>query len=176
MNTKNVLATVILLGLLQACLPAKKPEINLDKIKQEVIDNDLAFSNFSKEHGFAKALAEYAAENAIKLNPRAYSTFGKENLLKEANADSLGSSQGAITWEPKKVHLSESGDLAAAFGDWYFTLKSPITLKDTTLYGNYITVWKKQADGSWKFVLDGGNPVPGPTKEEMLALLEKPTK
>jgi hypothetical protein len=31
-------------------------------------------------------------------------------------------------------------------------------------YGNYMSVWKKQDDGSWKFVLDGGNTTPPPVK------------
>lgn len=137
----------------------------------EVVDNDLAFSDFSQKNGFAKALAEYAAPDAIKLNPRQYSTFGKEQLQKEAAADSLGSSEGALTWKPMKVHVSDAGDMAAAFGDWYFTFKSPKTSNDTTLYGNYTTVWKKQADGTWKFILDSGNPVPGPTTEQMLQLI-----
>ncbi len=32
----------------------------------------------------------------------------------------------------------------------------------TTTYGNYVTVWKRQPDGKWKYVLDGGNTTPAP--------------
>jgi ketosteroid isomerase-like protein len=30
-------------------------------------------------------------------------------------------------------------------------------LKDTVLRGTYVSVWKKQKDGKWKFMLDTGN-------------------
>jgi ketosteroid isomerase-like protein len=36
---------------------------------------------------------------------------------------------------------------------------------DTTLFGNYITVWKKQSDGSWKYVSDAGSNTPDPYKK-----------
>ncbi len=29
-------------------------------------------------------------------------------------------------------------------------------------YGKYVTIWKKQADGTWKFVVDVGNKSPAP--------------
>jgi ketosteroid isomerase-like protein len=29
--------------------------------------------------------------------------------------------------------------------------------KDTTIFGTYTSIWKKQSDGTWKFVLDTGN-------------------
>jgi ketosteroid isomerase-like protein len=29
-------------------------------------------------------------------------------------------------------------------------------------YSKYLTVWKRQPDGAWKFVADGGNERPGP--------------
>jgi ketosteroid isomerase-like protein len=34
------------------------------------------------------------------------------------------------------------------------------TGSDTTMYGDYVTVWQKQADGSWKYVADTGNDTP----------------
>ncbi len=172
MKTKNIIAFIFIACFSLACAPKKITEAELEKIKQEVIDIDLEFSSFSKENGFAKALAKYAADDAIKLNPRQYAAFGKTQLQKEADADSTSSSEESLTWQPKKVHVSASGDLAAAFGDWYFNFKSPRTNNDTIVYGNYLTVWKKQADGTWKYVFDGGNAVPGPTTEEMLALVK----
>lgn len=172
MKTKEAFPFLLIATTLIACSPQKPSEVEREKIKQEVMSYDLAFSKYSQANGFAKALAEYADEDAIKLNPREYSAFGRAQLQKEADADSLGSSEGVLTWQPKKVTVSGSGDLASAFGDWFFSFKSPQTNRDTTIYGNYITVWKKQQDGSWKFILDGGNAAPGPTTEEMLHLIE----
>lgn len=164
---KSIITVSIMLVFFSCAIP-KKEDGDKEKIKQEIIAIELAFSNYSKQHGFAKALAEYAAPDVIKLNPRMFATFGKAELQHEAKADSIGSSEGVLTWKPLKVDVSESGDMASAFGDWYYSYKLPATAKDTTLYGNYITVWKKQKDGTWKFIIDGGNPTPGPTTDSLL--------
>jgi ketosteroid isomerase-like protein len=61
-----------------------------------------------------------------------------------------------------KADISSSGDLGYTFGNWQIFVKGGPTSKDTTIYGNYISIWKKQADGSWKYELDGGNVTPKP--------------
>jgi ketosteroid isomerase-like protein len=63
-----------------------------------------------------------------------------------------------LTWVPVKAEISLSGDLGYTFGNWELFVKS----SDTTLYGNYVSIWKKQADGSWKYVLDAGCNTPNP--------------
>jgi ketosteroid isomerase-like protein len=54
------------------------------------------------------------------------------------------------------AEASISGDMGYTFGNWKFTKK------DRVMYGNYSTIWKKQVNGSWKFVCDGGNITPKP--------------
>jgi ketosteroid isomerase-like protein len=58
-----------------------------------------------------------------------------------------------ISWEPQSAEVSQCGDLA------YLIEKSEITMKDSAgnsiaQHYNGVTVWKKQADGSWKNVAD----------------------
>jgi ketosteroid isomerase-like protein len=59
-----------------------------------------------------------------------------------------------ITWQPFKAEAS--GDLGYTIGNWKYQTK------DTIMYGNYCTIWKRQQDGNWKFVFDGGNNTPKP--------------
>lgn len=168
-NLQSILGVLFIASLFFACSKSGGLSASeLESIRQEVMNNDLEFSKYSEENGFAKALAQYAADDAIKLNPQQYSSFGKASLQADADSDTLGNRLGTLTWTPRKVHVSSHGDMAAAFGDWFFKTKSRTTSNDTTFYGNYLTVWKKQSDGQWKFILDGGNPVPGPTTEQML--------
>ena len=52
-------------------------------------------------------------------------------------------------------------DLLAMQGDLGFTIGvATIRGELTSHYSKYLTVWKKQPDGEWRFVADGGNPVP----------------
>lgn len=140
--------------------------VELNKIKEEVIENDIAFSNRSVQIGYIKAFIEYGDDNLIKLNPRRFASFGKKQLIEDAQKDS--STGGTVlTWKPLHVVVADAGDMASAFGDWSMKVQLP-NKKDTVFQGNYITIWKKQPDGLWKFILDGGNPTPGPTNPELL--------
>jgi ketosteroid isomerase-like protein len=168
----NLLPVKYILLALLACDGQEKKSVDLEQVKEEVVQTDMAFSDYSARVGFPKALAHYAADQAIKLNNRSYSFFGKLQLEQEAASDTIGNSEGTLTWAPLHVVVSERGDMAASFGDWYYNFKSSNTNQDTTLYGNYISVWKKQQDGVWKFIMDGGNATPGPTTDELLSRIK----
>jgi ketosteroid isomerase-like protein len=58
-----------------------------------------------------------------------------------------------MTWEPSGGNVAKSGDLGYTYGVYSLKPKN----KDTVFYGTYVSVWKKQEDGKWKFVLETGN-------------------
>ncbi len=47
-------------------------------------------------------------------------------------------------------------DLGYTYGYYTMTFKED----GSTQHGNYVSIWKKQAGGDWKFVLDTGNEGP----------------
>ncbi len=62
-----------------------------------------------------------------------------------------------ISWEPESAEISKSGDMG------YLIEHSKITVNDSTgkpstQHFRSVTVWKKQADGSWKNVVDVMSP------------------
>lgn len=66
-------------------------------------------------------------------------------------------------WRPTKVDAAHSGDLAYSTGTYDMSFNDP-TGKPITDRGKYATVWRKQADGTWKVVVDVFNsdlPAPG---------------
>jgi ketosteroid isomerase-like protein len=67
--------------------------------------------------------------------------------------------KGTVTWEPYFVEMSASADLAYTLGKSQSTITSP-SGKKTVSYGHYVTIWKKQEDGSWKLVFDTGIQTP----------------
>jgi len=42
-----------------------------------------------------------------------------------------------------------------------------ICIADTTVYGNYFTVWKKQSDENWKMLLDADNGALSPEESDI---------
>jgi ketosteroid isomerase-like protein len=110
-------------------------------------------SDLAVKEGFLKAIHYYADENIVKLNEGEHPIVGKKHY-EETYGDKEGPK--SLTWEPLYAEIAESGELGYTWGNWKFVQK------DTTLYGNYFTVWKKHKDGSWKVALDGGNTTPPP--------------
>lgn len=64
-----------------------------------------------------------------------------------------------LSWTPTKGEVIGAGDLGYTTGRSLFQSKGP-TGAVTERRGEYLTVWRKQADGSWKVVFDTGSTLP----------------
>ena len=60
-----------------------------------------------------------------------------------------------FTWEPDTAVVAASGDLGYTLGH-YTIIGEGEQAGDTVGRGNYVTVWQKQPDGSWKIAVDIG--------------------
>ncbi|HEY3042665.1 MAG TPA: DUF4440 domain-containing protein [Vicinamibacterales bacterium] len=64
-----------------------------------------------------------------------------------------------LTWKPTKAEILGHGDLGYTVGAW--ELRAPPAggqgAANGVTRGNYLTVWKKQADGAWRIVFDTGS-------------------
>ncbi len=100
----------------------------------------------------------YWAEDAVVMAPGQPTLKGRNAIRGMLQASSkIPGFQ--ISWEPLSVELSASGDLA------YMTEHNQVTVTDSlgqpiTEHNKVVTIWKKQADGSWKNVVDIWNAVP----------------
>ncbi|HET6226321.1 MAG TPA: DUF4440 domain-containing protein [Bacteroidia bacterium] len=126
---------------------------------KEVMDADRAFSAMCAEKGMGEAFVAFAADDVIKLNQRQKTIMNKEELMESFKKDPE-TAQLRLTWEPSKADVS--GDLGYTFGQAKIVLPADSTGQSKTLYFDYVTVWKKQKDGSWKYQTDCGNQVPAP--------------
>lgn len=114
---------------------------------------DLAMSELATKEGFHQALLKYADDSLIIPREGKLPMIGKSEVAKEWAAKGI---LKELTWKPIRAEASQSGEMGYSFG--YAIYKA----KDTTTYTNYCTIWKKQKDGSWKFVYDAGNNIPAP--------------
>ena len=142
---------IFLLFLSVACTCCRESP---DQQKKQLMQADLDFCKMAADKGIRDAFVYYSADEVVMMRDGALPLFGKPALLK--NFEKNTRKGVLLTWFPVKAEVS--GDLGYTFGNW--TMKIPG--KDTTYYGNYVTIWKKQPDGSWKYVLDGGNSTPKP--------------
>ncbi len=123
--------------------------------KKEMMRTDSLFSEMSKTSGMRKAFIEYIADEGVLLRPDHMPIVGADAIefLSQAN-----DSSSVLTWEPLGSDISSAGDLGFTYGTYN------LQLADTTFAGTYVSIWKKQPDGKWKFVLDSGNAGVQPTE------------
>ena len=60
--------------------------------------------------------------------------------------------------------MARAGDLGYTTGPWEF--KADIHDAKSVAWGHFLTVWKRQPDGSWKFAIDLGISNPQPAQAE----------
>lgn len=82
--------------------------------------------------------------------PAATSSTG----IRKAYADALADHYFSVTLASDKVDVAVSGDLAYARGHFTESHQDPKSHQIVTEGGSYLTVYKKQADNSWKAVED----------------------
>jgi len=116
---------------------------------QVLIDADIAFSDYSVKYGIQKAFLEFADDSVVLLKPKRMPIVGKINLIKSYEGKS--DSGVVLTWKPAKAIIAKSGELGYTYGFWTFIAKTD------TSRGTYLTVWKKNSNGQWKYIADTGN-------------------
>jgi len=117
-------------------------------MNKELIAADKAFSALSKEKGMNHAFLSYVAEDGVMLSPNKMPVVGKNKIEALFQSDD---SKLVFTWNPLHADVAKSGDLGYTYGT-YEILEGASIQK-----GTYVSVWKKDATGEWKFVLDSGN-------------------
>ncbi len=147
---KGVLFFCIGMLIISSCKNKKKIEDPTIQLKVEMLETDRAFSAMSKEKGLRKAFINFIDNEAVLLRPNSVPLEGGEamDLIIRSN-DSVS----VLTWEPKDAAISKSGDLGYTYGVYS---RKPGD-EDTVYYGTYVTIWKRQPGGNWKFVLQSGN-------------------
>lgn len=120
-------------------------------------DADLAFAKATSERGVEGWVGSFADSGMQVVAGR--NVVGRA-AIRELMAPSLGDTTRTLTWRPVSAEASAAGDLGYTIGRWERTAR----VKDSTVVtrGSYVTIWRRQGDGTWKVVLDIGNQDPAP--------------
>jgi ketosteroid isomerase-like protein len=104
----------------------------------------------SVKEGMFSAFLSYMAEDGVILRDNSFPDKGKKALRERFEGKS--DTSFVLSWDPLFENISASGDLGYTYGT-HATLEKATGL---ITRGTYITIWQKQSDGNWKFVLDTG--------------------
>jgi len=126
---------------------------------EALADAERAFARAATQKGIRDSFLEYFADDAIAFNPAPI--VAKDRLR---GRPSRPFSEYELRWEPRTGDIAASGELG-----W---LTGPSTFIDHTSpgaqpqHGNYLSVWRRQADGTWRVFIDIGSEPPQPVPFE----------
>ncbi|MEJ0045700.1 MAG: DUF4440 domain-containing protein, partial [Rhodospirillales bacterium] len=112
---------------------------------------DQAFERESVQDGLARAFRDF-------MDPTDGLSYGGPKPLRGAAAiyQALGGDAPAkyrLEWAVTNAWGSRGGDMGVTVGDWR---RTKIGEAKPTLTGRYVTVWRRDAHGAWKGLIDIG--------------------
>ena len=90
----------------------------------------------------------YYSDDAIVLPPNATGAATKE-AIRNVWKDMFASPSLVISWQPTRVQVGKSGEMAWVRGRYELTMNDA-SGKPIDDRGKYLEVWEKQTDGNWK--------------------------
>jgi len=108
---------------------------------QSAIDAERAFVADAQTLGQWTAFRKYATDDAVMFVPQ---QVNAQAFLKDRKDP-----PASVYWWPGKSFVSCDGSYAVNTGPWVRQYGKAV--------GYFTTVWKRQPDGSWKWIYDGGD-------------------
>jgi uncharacterized protein (TIGR02246 family) len=145
----TVAAACFALGCAQNSQPAAMPDTRAaDEATIRAADADWVMAAGAKD---LEKCMSYYADDAVFLSSGAPAAVGKDNIRK--NIQGLLAAPVQMIVNVASVTVARSGDLAMDQG----TVQATVTDKKgktSTSTSQYVLVWKKMPDGSWKIAAD----------------------
>lgn len=147
---KKISVSLVVLVLSSTTLFSQAPS---DSVLARFKNIDAEFSKLSETKGPLEAFLAYLTDDAYLMQPDQVVLSGKNAVFAQYGSFPKG---GSLTWDPDVAECSGAGDLGYTTGKYWS--KRTVNNIPRTLEGTYMTVWKKQADGSLKAIADLGSP------------------
>jgi ketosteroid isomerase-like protein len=138
----------VLLGVASACTRT----VDVAATRTALQDADRAFDRATSERRL-EGWVEFFAEDGAMLRPGG--TVTGRAAIREHMSPVLRDPSFTLRWGPTRSDVGAAGDLGYTVGR-YEARRLDKKGGSAARTGTYLTIWKKQVDGSWKVVLDTG--------------------
>lgn len=135
-----------------ASAPPAAPDFDRAARTEEVRQAELGFARSVLENR-PEAFAAYLDEGAVFVGGEGV-TRGKAQVV-EAWAGFFAEGRPYFEWHPEVVELSDDGELGLSRGPWTLRGKGKDGA-EVERSGTFNSVWRRQADGSWRVLFDAG--------------------
>jgi ketosteroid isomerase-like protein len=142
-------ATGVALVLLISC--KKEVKVNKDQVMKEILSAEKAFEKMAGDISLAEAFYSFAADSAVIKRQNDTLILGREGIRNYYDTDRY--KKARLKWTPDFVDVSKDGSMGYTYGSFVW-INTDSTGTQSESRGVYHTVWKRQKDGTWKFVWD----------------------
>ena len=144
-----------------ALISCGEPQVDTKAEGEKIMQISRDWSKSAATDSIDKVLS-YWADDAVVMSPGEAPIKGKK-AIREMVEGASKIPGFKISWEPLSVSVSKSGDMA------YLIEQNQITVNDSTgkpitAFNKSVTIWRKEADGSWKNIVDMWNADASPKK------------
>ncbi len=151
LSVLSLVGLTVLLGL-TACNSASTPAPDTRAADEAAVRKaDALWVNAAKSRKVEDWMAFYS-DDAVILPPNGKTVNGKESIGKVIG-ELFAMPNVVIGWEPTKVEVAKSGDIAYLYGTYQMSWDDA-SGKPVNDNGKMVEIWKKQADGNWKCIVD----------------------
>ena len=138
--------------------------VDKEKLKAELVRTETEFFQHALAHGFNAGLHAYMADDAFIANSLILGRVAQGAKV-QAEKEQGKKSANVIRWKPLRADVADSGDLGYT---WGVAESGPAREGPFKPYGIYVTIWKRAADGKWKFVYDSATILAADAMEKFL--------
>lgn len=150
MKTLTLAAAILATGI--GAANAQTPPAKVEKV-------------ITAEDNFDKLVARKGIKDGFLEVADAEGVVFKPNAVKITDFySSIDKQPGTLKWEPKFARISAAGDLAFTAGPYVYQNGKT---DDDKVFGDYVSIWRADAEGKLKLLIDLGIQHPEPEQEQI---------
>jgi len=147
--------------LLAGCSKTPPPAFDATAESAKLMQRDAEWSDLATAGKDIDKILSYWTDDAVVMEPGQSAVEGKQ-AIRAYITQSLSTPGFKIHWVSQRPRLSPDGNMAYMRGTDEMTVPGPKGALMTLHLQGY-SVWRKDADGQWRCVVDIANEAPGAT-------------
>ena len=151
----SVAAVCLLLG---ACTTATPPAFDATAESAKLMQRDAEWADLATAGKDVEKILSYWTDDAVVMEPGQPAVEGKQ-AIRAYVTQSLSTPGFKIHWVSQKPTFSPDGKMAYMRGTDEMTVPGPKSALMTLHLQGY-SIWRKDADGQWRCVVDVANEAP----------------
>lgn len=140
-------------------IPVMEDMMTTAQLEQYLMDLDREFDLATADNGIEGWVSYFAPDG--KMFPAGMNVVQGRDEIRAVMGPALDDPNYSLRWQPVFAEVSSSGDLGYTHGT-YVASGVDADGNPVQSYGKYVSIWRKQPDGTWKIVVDLGTPSPAP--------------